>query len=279
MPSPGWITPLRPEFMSRQRRWLQLLAAGANPIRCKAMIPGFPARAFPPLLLRGAALLISLTAGMTGKEAHAGPLFTPCLFGDNNEFEPCLHNDRYDSQPLYREPENTYLSILSFDYKGAFGGPTTGTGNLNYFATGAARTVVITFSPTLSAMNSGVFEYQLDNLSPEYFFNFFSVSQTADPGTTILTRLYSDSSFTNEVASLDTATPGSQAIPGQLNTIYVRSSYSINPGGSLDGFSNTFHQTSTAASVPSPLLLAGGGAVLHLSRRLRRRFRNHGSPG
>jgi hypothetical protein len=120
---------------------------------------------------------------------------------------------------------------------------------------------------------SGSYTYTLQATPGEFFYDARVDSDVNDPGNvTVRKQVYSDSGFTSLIwdqTSVDGSAIGFIPFNGgsQYATIYVRDTYNVPSGTSLNVATNVYNQT------PGPLPILGAGAAFGFSRKLRSRIK------
>ena len=157
-------------------------------------------------------------------------------------------------------------------------GPTIGTGTCSISSPVAGSSDFVTmdvkFVPELvGPIGPGTYSYSLTSTNGPFLAGL--IDSDFDLGTgTVQKQVYASLEDLNNGGPTifdQTSTSGSPSglLPlsnTSLNTIYVKDFYSVNNGGQLDNFTNTFQ-------TPGPLPILGAGAAFGFSRKLRGRIK------
>jgi hypothetical protein len=157
-------------------------------------------------------------------------------------------------------------------------GPTIGTGNCSISSPVAGSSDVVTmdvkFVPELvGPIGAGTYSYSLTSSSGPFIAGL--VDSDFDFGTgTVQKQVYASLADLNNGGPTifdNTSTSGSPSglLPlsnTSLSTIYVKDTYTVDAGGQIDNFTNTFQ-------TPGPLPILGAGAAFGFSRKLRGRIK------
>lgn len=129
--------------------------------------------------------------------------------------------------------------------------------------------VDVDFNPPLNN-TSGVYEYKLES-KHGHFLAVDLDSVCLNPGCIVKKEVFEDENFKNTLigaplVSTNGSNTGYTPILKNVNTIWVRDTYSADSTGLLDNFANTYQ-------TPGPLPILGAGAAFGFSRKLRRRIK------
>jgi hypothetical protein len=127
---------------------------------------------------------------------------------------------------------------------------------------------------------SGLFEYTVEINQGDSIFNSIGLSTggnyvSGPPDSTVTASVFQGLTgagpLIDSVTSIDGTANYSNLIGG--TQIFVRDSWNIQSGDTIDNLSNYITQTSSNTAVPAPLPFAAVPVVLAWGRRLRRRIR------
>jgi hypothetical protein len=214
--------------------------------------------------------LASLGLGAT----PANALTPPCSFGTNTSDPACQLGVPYDSTPA----SDKQITLIS--------GPTVGSGTIDFDCIACAQRlskVDVDFDPDLVGGvggTSGKLDYKIDIFQGPLTFRSVELNVSSVFGNPTVTKeIFSDDTFAT-ASLLQTLTitgngrTGFVDLPSGYQTLWVRDSYFVPEGDTLESFANTYTQ-----AVPGPLPLLGAGTAFGFSRRLRRRVRQRHSLG
>jgi hypothetical protein len=125
------------------------------------------------------------------------------------------------------------------------------------------------FNPELVGPTSGINSYSLTSSQGPFIAGL--IDSDFDLGTgTVQKQVYGGSSSGPLIFDQISTNGSPSGLIGfsntSYNTIYVKDTYSVNAGGQLDNFTNTFQ-------TPGPLPILGAGAAFGFSRKLRGRIK------
>ncbi|MCX5968813.1 MAG: hypothetical protein NTV57_14465 [Cyanobacteria bacterium] len=243
--------------------------------------PGLALHSAIPKVLMAAAMVGGSGALLLLGGAARAQLTTPCTFGGQNP--SCQINQWYQSNPA-SDKEIQFLALPNAGATGDIELSWTKIDPPNGY-TDDTWDVDVDFNPTIVATVatgtlSGSFDYTM-RISPDSPWTFRDVQLDAT-GTqlyNVTKKVYADAGFTTLVADL-TVPPGPNPLGGPfpittpLKQIWVRNTYTIDPGETLDNFQDSYRQRS---EVPGPLPLMGAGMAFGFSRKLRSRIKSSAS--
>jgi hypothetical protein len=161
--------------------------------------------------------------------------------------------------------------------------PTSGTGIVDFEELNPLKYVSdIDFDPTATA--SGSFDYVINITDP--LFAFHEVILNWNPLGSfpeVKKEIFKANTF-NPADLLGTISTNNgefklSDLPDQYTHLWIRDTWTLDPGENVDNITNTFTQTNISNKVPGPLPLLGAGAAFGFSRRLRRRTKQNYSLG